>query len=377
MVKFNPLVEFISLLDRYIVRQMLLPFGFGIAVFTALGLFVGVLFGLIRLVAEKGLPLWVAVQILGLRTPSFVVLAIPMSVLLTTLLVYGNLSRHGEITALRAAGIHRLRLALPAVLASIVVAGLTLGISDWVVPAASFQAATTQAQAMHQQQPQFQQKNIFYRDFEGKRLAHIFFARSFDGQQMQRISLLQFEQGQLQQIVTATTGRWNEQTQMWDFGRGTLYSLENNGVNNYYRKIENFEQQQIRLPRTPLELASETRRVTQMNLADAHRFLRLVEQTGDPKRTQKIRLEIQQKLSLPWACLAFGLVGTALGMRPQRGNEAPGFGLSVVIIFGYYILSYALNALGEGQVISPLVAAWFPELSCLLVGLRLLWTIER
>jgi lipopolysaccharide export system permease protein len=377
MVKLNPLFTFNSLLDRYIIQQMLMPFGFGVAVFTALGLFVGVLFGLIRLVAEKGLPLGVALQILGLRTPSFVVLAIPMSVLLTTLLVYGSLSRHGEITALRAAGIHRLRLALPAFLISLVVAGVTLGISDWIVPTASYQAATAQAVALNQDRPQFQQKNIFYRDFENKRLAHIFFARSFDGQQMQRISLLQFEQGKLQQIITATTGQWNEQLQMWEFAQGTLYSLENTGPNSYYRKIETFDQQQIRLPRTPLELASETRRVTQMNLADANRFLRLVEQTGDPKRTQKIRLEIQQKLSLPWACLAFGLVGTALGMRPHRGNEAPGFGLSIAIIFGYYILSYAFNALGEGQVIAPLVAAWFPEISCLLVGLRLIWTIER
>jgi lipopolysaccharide export system permease protein len=370
MVQFNPL------LDRYIIRQMLMPFGLGIALFTVLGLFVGVLFGLIRLIAEAGLPLLSAVQILGLQTPSYLVLAIPMSVLLTTLLVYGNLSRHGEITALRAAGINRFRLALPAVLASLLVAVLTLILNNGVVPPASYQAAITQRAALRQEQPQFQQKNIVYRDFVGQRLHSIFFAKEFDGEQMRRISLLQFEQGRLQQIITAAQGRWNAQTRLWDFRDGTFYALDGQGSGSYYRKIEAFEQRQIQLPRTPLELASETRSVTQMGLADAYHFLNLVEQTGDPKRTQKVRLEIQQKLSLPWACLAFGLVGVSLGLRPNRSNEAPGFGLSVAIIFCYYILSYALNALGRGQVIAPLVAAWFPELFCLALGLILLFRTD-
>jgi lipopolysaccharide export system permease protein len=370
------MVEFNTLLDRYITRQMILPFGFGVALFTALGVFVGVLFGLIRLVTDAGLPLLAAMQILLLRTPSFAVLAFPMSMLLTTLLVYGNLSRHGEITAMRAAGIRSLRLALPALLASVLIAGFTLAINDWIVPSASYQAATTQAVALKEEQTQFQKANIFYRDFNGRLLNHIFFARRFDGQQMQRISLLQFEQGKLKQIITAETGRWNSQTLMWDLSKGTLYHLDNSGTNSYYSKIEAFESQQVNLPRTPLELASETRRVTQMNLSEAQRLLHLVEQTGDAKRIQRIRLDIQQKLSLPLACLAFGLVGTSLGMRPKRTNDAPGFGLSIAIIFGYYILAYVLNSLGEGGVIAPLIAAWFPEFFCLIVGIGLMWQTE-
>jgi lipopolysaccharide export system permease protein len=365
---------FQAILDRYLIKQMRVPFLFGIAIFTILGLFVGVAFQLVGQIAERGLAPGAALQILALRTPTFIVQAIPMSVLLTTLMVYGQLSRQSEITAMKAAGIGPLRLARPAILASLVVALLTFVTSEVVVPPTSVQAMVTQARALNQELPDFRKQNIFYRDFDGKRLNHIFFARGFDGQQMQKISLLQFAGGKLSQIVIAEAGRWDNTNQKWKFEQGTIYEL---GENNSYRQIEPFALKEIDLPRTPLALATETRRVAQMNLIDAYRFLDLVEQTGDPKRTQKVRLAIQQKLSLPWACLAFGLIGTSLGLRPRRANDAPGFGLSMGIIFSYYILESMLTSLGQGSVISPFIAAWLPELGCLMIGGALMWQTLR
>lgn len=365
---------FWAILDRYIIKQMYIPFLFGMAIFTALGLFVGIAFNLVRLVIEQGLGPIAAIQILVFNMPSFIVQAIPMSVLMTTLLVYGQLSRQSEITAMKAAGISLLRLARPAILVSLGVAIFTFALGEIVVPPTSVQATVIQAKALRQELPNFRKQNIFYRDFDGQRLNHIFFARSFDGQQMQKISLLRFVEGKLNQIVIAETGRWDSARKNWQFQQGTSYALSED---NSYRQIEPFQSQEIDLPRTPLSLAEETRRAAQMNLIDANHFLDLVEQTGDPKRSQKVRLAIQQKLSLPWACLAFGLIGTSLGLRPRRANDSPGFGLSMAIIFCYYILESMLTTLGQGSVISPWIAAWLPELGCLAIGIVLMWQTQR
>ena len=63
----------IPLLDRWLSSELIAPLLFGIAAFTAVSLSVGVVFELVRMVAESGMPLLAAGQVLALRLPGFLV----------------------------------------------------------------------------------------------------------------------------------------------------------------------------------------------------------------------------------------------------------------------------------------------------------------
>ena len=76
---------FIPLIDRWLLFELLPPLVFSIASFTVVSLSVGVFFDLVRQIVEFGLPISVALQILLLKLPSFVVISFPMAMLLTTL----------------------------------------------------------------------------------------------------------------------------------------------------------------------------------------------------------------------------------------------------------------------------------------------------
>ena len=93
----------IPLLDRWIFLELLPPLFFSIAAFTVVSLSVGVIFDLIRKIVEIGLPFSVAIQILLLKLPSFIVISFPMAMLLSTLLAYGSLNDNSEIKALKSA----------------------------------------------------------------------------------------------------------------------------------------------------------------------------------------------------------------------------------------------------------------------------------
>ncbi len=82
--------------------------------------------------------------------------------------------------------------------------------------------------------------------------------------------------------------------------------------------------------------------------------------TGDEKEIRTFKIRIQQKYSLPFVCVVFGLVGASLGVRPQRTGKATSFGISVVIIFSYYLIAFISNAMGEVGVFSPVISAWLP-----------------
>jgi len=51
-----------------------------------------------------------------------------------------------------------------------------------------------------------------------------------------------------------------------------------------------------------------------------------------------VSVEIQRRLSFPFACISFALLAVPLGARPRRGGRAAGFLITLLLISGYYLL---------------------------------------
>jgi lipopolysaccharide export system permease protein len=377
------LIPGLSVMDRYIATELIPPFLFGVGAFSSVGVAIGTLFDLVRKITDSGLPLQIAVQVLLLKLPLFVSYAFPMSTLLAALMTYSRLSSDSELIALRSCGVSLYRLVVPAVVLSLVVTGMTFLFNELVVPAANHQASMTLEKALKEEKPSFQENNIFYPEYgevtqpNGQKiqgLKRLFYANQFDGERMKGLTILDWSQQGLNQIVTSDSAVWNPAQNTWDFFNGTIYVISPDAS---YRNILRFEHQQLKLPRAPLDLAGKDRDSAEMNIAQIVDYMDLVRVAGDAKKLRRLNLRIQQKLSFPFICLVFGLVGAVLGTRPQRTGKATSFGISVVIIFSYYLLGFITDALGLSNVLSPFMAAWLPNLFGLGAGGLLLFKAAR
>lgn len=355
-------------MDRYIAFELTLPFLFGVGAFSSLGVSVAELFDLIRKVTEAGLPLNLALQVLGLKFPQFVAYAFPMSTLLATLMTYSRLSSDSELTALKACGVSVYRMIAPALVMCLLVTGLTFAFHELIVPAANYQAAITIEKALKREQQRFQEKNILYQEYQSVKqkngdranvLSRLFYAKEFDGERMKGLTILDFSQEGLSQIVSSKTATWNGAENLWDFANGTIYVVSPDGS---FRNIIKFDNQQLQLPRTPLDLASRKRDYDEMNIAQSLQYLDLIQQSGDEDDIQKLKVRIQQKYALPFVCVAFGLVGAAIGTRLERTGRATGFAISILIIFLYYLLVVLSGALAQRFILSPFLGGWLPNL---------------
>lgn len=371
----------LGVMDRYITKELTLPFLFGVGAFSSIGISIGALFELIRRITESGLAITLAAQIFLLKLPEFIVLAFPMSTLLATMMTYSRLSSDSELIALQGVGVSVRRIITPAVILSLLVTGLTFLFNELITPAANYRAAITLEQALNSDRPPFQERNIFYQEFqpasddpEAQELKRQFYARRFDGTTMHGLTILDFSQEGLNQVVSAESATWDFSKNTWNFYNGTIYVVAPDGS---FRHIVTFQTQELKLPRTPLDLASRTKNDTEMNIAEASRQLELIRRGGDQKLIRRWQIRIQQKYALPFVCVVFGLVGSSIGVLPQRTSRATSFGISVVIIFGYYLLSFVTNAMGEVGMLSPFMAAWLPTLLGLSVGLYLLFRASR
>ena len=359
----------ISLIDRYITKELILPFLFGMGIFTSLGLSIGTVFDLVRKVTESGLLLGVALQILVLKLPEFIVFAFPMSMLLATLMAYSRLSSDSELIALRSIGVNIYRLILPAIYFSLVIVAIAFCFNNFVAPAANYQADVILETALEKNSGAlFKERNILYPEYirtelsNGNRvttLSRLFYAEEFDGDRMKDITILDRSQSSVSQIITARSGTWNILENTWDFYNGNIYIL---GEDGSYQNIIRFQHKQLALPRAPLDLTTKGQDYNEMNLFQALDYLKVVKLSGKDKKIRKLKVRIQEKISLPFVCLIFALIGTAIGLKPQNASKGQSFGICIGLIFAYYLLSIISSSLGVRGVISPFLAAWLPNI---------------
>ncbi|RMF24287.1 MAG: YjgP/YjgQ family permease [Cyanobacteria bacterium J083] len=364
---WRSLVPHVSVMDRYLTRELLLPFFFGMGLFSSLTLAIGSLFDLVRKITESGLPISVAFQALFLRLPGFMVFAFPMAMLLATLMAYSRLSSDSELIALRSVGVSIYRIIMPAIVLSIVVTLVAFTFNNFLAPAATYQASVTIRQALGKSQPTFRESNIIYPEFQkveqadGRKrtvLTRLFYAEQFDGVNMKGVTVLDRSKQGVSQIVSSQSASWNVKDNRWDFFNGIIYPISNNAS---YSEIIRFEHFQLDLPRDPLDIAKKSRDYDEMNLVQAAKYLEVVKVKGDERKTRKLRVRIQQKIAIPFVCLVFGLLGSAIGLQPQNTSRSTGFGICVGLVFAYYLLSFITSSLGVAGVFSPFLAAWLPN----------------
>ena len=374
----------IPLLDRWLLGELVGPLLFGIAAFTAVSLSVGVVFELVRRVAESGLPLWAAAQVLLLNLPAFLVLAFPMATLMATLLAFSRLSGNSELTALRSVGVSTRRMVLPALALALVMSLLTFLFNDAIVPRANLAAANTLNRALGQAIATETADNTLYSRFGpltgpdgqvGHGLSQLFYARRFEKGQMKDVTVLDFSRLGQRQMLTAQTGTWNPAAGMWEFRQGRLISVDETGGQTTSAE---FDRYLYPLGQGPVEVAQLPTDANQMTVAQARRAERLLAEANNLKEARRLRVRIQEKFAFPSICLVFGLVGSALGVRPNsRTSRSQGFGISVLLIFGYYLMSFIFSSLGVKGTLWPVVSAWMPVLIGLAAGAWLLRQASR
>ncbi len=357
----------LPLLDRWLLGELVGPLLFGIAAFTAVSLSVGVVFELVRRVAESGLPLWAAVQVLLMNLPAFMVLAFPMATLMATLLAYSRLSGNSELTALRSVGVSTRRMVVPALALALLMSLITFMFNDVIVPRANIAAANTLNRALGQAIATETADDTLYSRFGdlsqpdgqiGKGLAQLFYARRFENGQMKDVTVIDFSRVGQRQMLMARTGIWNPQAGMWEFRDGRLVSVDESGGQTTSAE---FDRYLYPLGRGPEDVATLPTDANQMTVAQARRAERLLAEANNIKEARRLRVRIQEKFAFPAICLVFGLLGSSLGVRPNsRTSRSQGFGISVLLIFGYYLMSFIFSSLGVKGTLWPVVSAWMP-----------------
>lgn len=346
----------IKILDRYIIKELFDPFLFGLGAFTAILSASMILFDLVRAVVVRGMPLFAAAQVFIYRLPGTAVYIFPMATLLAALLAFGKLSGQSEIVAFKAGGISLYRIIVPVLIFGLGVSLVTLLFYEVVVPRSNLAATNLMVESQARKSPKIQ-KNVLIPEVENDELKRMYFAGSLKGDLMENVVVEEFTKGKLSQIINAKEAMWQKEKNTWLFKDGIIYLLSDTGE---YKHLIRFKEQYMTIKYTPADFFMGDRKPEEMNMIELQKYIKLKKKMGED--TIDLQIQYYLKGAIPFSCLVFVLLGAPLGLSPQRSSSSIGLGLSVLIVFFYYFLTFITMAVGELRLISPIASAWFPNL---------------
>ncbi len=353
-----------KILDRYMVQTLGGPFLFGLAAFTLLFV-AGELLNIARLVSEEHASLLAAGKYFVYTLPATLVLTFPMSMLLAVLLAMSRLSGDSEITAMRAGGVSVYRIAAPMVAVGLAASLVGLWFQELIVP-----TATTKAEEILRSEIQSGGTQILTDQIVNTSLPNgdrqLTMAQGFDPKkdELQNTTIEVFRGSTPLSLLFAPRGAYHGNS--WKFFDATEYVLD-----PCCERIDN-PQLSIDIGADPGQLIEQGKQPEDMSRAEIRTLLQGDVKTKDASRYARLLVTYHSKLARPFACLVFALLAIPLGIRPQRSSSGAGFGISIAIVFAFYVVTTICLAIGQSNPSTSLVMAWLPNVVFSLTGIWLL-----
>ena len=368
------------ILARYILKEFFPPFIIALICFTFILIFDD-LFRLTKLFVQKGISPLYLVELLFYVMPATVVLSLPMATLVAILLALGRLSTDNEIIAMKAHGVAFYHLMLPLLGIAVVLSVIDLGLMDYALPRANLAYATLKRDIQRHNPAFVLEEATVMKELEREGKLWMYESTDAKSGRMQNVKIwdsIWSGRPRFSQAQEGTLG-FEEGQAMLTLYDGLTYEPTTDNSDGF--RVTKFQEQRLALQLTEDlergEFQNQTPRsmsITQLG-AFVNRLEAAVQTNQNPdfarRKLRFAQVEYHKKFSIPFACLAFGLMGVPLGLLVKQGGKMIGFGVGLAVILVYYLLLQIGQSTGLEGVLSPDLAMWLPNIVISVFGIAL------
>lgn len=370
------------LLDRYLLRELLVPFGYCLIGFLVFWISSDA-FAQLADFQKQRLKFGDVIEYYFVRVPEMMVTVLPVAFLLALLYALTNHARHHELTAIRAAGVGLARLAAPYFALGFVLSLLVFVINERWAPQSLEAAAeifTRHQPVKAGAAPRDWEPKLGFQNFRDRRSWFIE-NYNFVTAEMIRTHIVWARPDGSKMEILAERGHYAGQA--WVFTNVTVleYAAEPGSVPTQSQTPS------IAMPvftETPEQIRSEIKvnkltdlrsiRKVHLSIQEILDYKRL--HPGDDRKSAMLDTKLHGRLAAPWTCLVVVFIALPFGAVSGRRNVAVGVASSIIICFAYFVLQQLALALGTGGHVPPWVAAWAPNGLFAALGIVLAWRIR-
>ncbi len=356
-----------QLIDTAILNSFLFYFGVFLASFVLLT-HVYTFFELLSSMIKNDIAMSRMFTYLFFLTPRLIYDATPMSVLVAVLVTFGVMTKHNEVTAYRACGVSVIRLALPVMLASLMLS-LALFVFDYYyVPEANRIQDGIRLEIKGRPAQTYLNPGKQWIYGEGDR---IYYYKYFDPDKAQMLDVSVFEFAmnpfRIQRHMRAEYAQWEPSLRAWVFHKGWIRDIDGVKEKRFWR----FDFAPIReLNEPPGYFLKEVKQDKQMNFRELDRYIEDLRQSGFD--TVRLRIQLHKKFSVPLFAFIMSLISIPFAFLAGNRGAMAGVGFSFGIAIAYWVANSLFEQVGNLNQLPAVAAAWAPDGLFLLAGAYLI-----
>jgi lipopolysaccharide export system permease protein len=361
-----------KIFDRYIVKQFLASFLFGLVAFLFIFVIIDMMEKLDDFI-DAGAPASVVLQYYIVFLPEILKLMTPVALLLGSLFVVGRLSSQGELAAMKSSGVSLYRLLVPFLGVALSVSLLLVYLNGWVVPLANQKKIAIERAHLQRGIDPSNRFNIFFQDGKTRIVSINYF--DTPSKTANRVSVQDFADTNLTlmvQRIDATQMRWV------DSAGGTWRALNGAKRNtaDLGSAIQQFRELPIgRLSISPEDIEKKQRSPDEMILSELHDFIRNQQAAG--QNVARWMVDYHAKISFPFACVIMVLFGVPFACARPRTGTAVGFGIAISVTFIYIGFFKGSQVFGYNGDLNPILTAWMANLLFGISGIVNLLRVQK
>jgi lipopolysaccharide export system permease protein len=365
------------LLDRYLLRELLVPLGFCLCAFLIFWISFD-LFPELPHFQELKLHGQDVAEYYLVKTPQFMVIGLPVALLVALLYALTNHSRHHELTAIRAAGVGLWRMCAPYLVIGFIGSVALFAMNELWVPNIEQKAAKILNRRLEKSGGNAAEDQAAISGFSNSRVGRTWHFDSYNLKTSEMIGPKVYWRRRDGSQIELLGDR-----AVWTNGAWTFFGAKEHTYAGGSGELTNRNLQAVltepALTETPEMIRSEIKirsrldkriKTPDIPLTELLDYLRL---HPDPEARQRAFLytQLHGRLAMPWTCVVVVLIAVPFGAASGRRNVFVGVASSIVICFTYFVLLQCGLALGGGGTVAPWLGAWLPNIVAAAPGLVL------
>lgn len=355
----------LSVLDRYIFREFMIPFS--VLCFTFIILFlIGDLFDdLPDFLGYKGKDSFqLAVRYFTLNMPGNIRFVLPISVLLSCMYTVANMGRTREITAMRASGISTLRCGGAIFAVAAVVTAVNFWFNETIVPKCSMEAEIIHQSLDNPNYDRTMYNLLQYRSADNRRdwlLQNLNENGEWENVILKHYKIEQINgktYRNLQWELTAQKAKYEENSG-W-----TFYDVKQTKYVPFASPAK--ESKEVRytrdvIPETETQIQNAIKPPEELSSADLIGVLRNNKHMAKPLKNMYETL-LYYRLSFPFVCLLCVCLGLPLAVKNERAGIFLSIVSAVVVIVIFQVMTEIALILGQQGFVPPIIGGAGPTL---------------
>ncbi len=365
----------------YIIREHIFPFFMSLGMILSLFI-LNIVMKMMTTFVGKGLDLIVIIEFFYLSLGWILAMAIPMSVLVASLMAYGRLSQDNEWSVMQSSGISIFQAMAPAIIASILLSWGMIFFHNNILPEMNHRSKIIKQSITRKKPLAVIEPGIFITDIPG----YVIKAETVDHYNNELFKVILIESsksGKERRTITAEKGKlfYDQAVKRYRIilTDGEIANLDPQKPEGYFRS--KFSKMELTKEVSGIDFEVEDKNYYGDREKSADSLLAKIERLKAKKSSTlliaQVVVEYHKKYALSIACIVMVLIGAPLGLMSGRGGLGPSVTMSILIFMIYWFFLISGEDLADRGKLDPVLAMWNANVVIGILGLFLVRYASR